>query len=193
MKISPSFYRQEDVIKLASDLLGKVLCTSMHGVLTKGIILETEAYNGIHDKACHAYQGKRTQRTEIMFHEGGKAYVYLCYGIHHLFNIVTGEENTPTAILIRAIEPLEGVEEMLSRRAKQTLKNLTGGPGTLSQALGIHSSHSGISLSENEIWLEDHGIHVPENEIEITPRIGIAYAQEDALLPYRFLWKKGQK
>ena len=192
MKIPVAYYQQTDVVALAQDLLGKVLCTNIDGVLTKGIILETEAYNGIHDKACHAYQGKRTLRTEIMFHQGGKAYVYLCYGIHHLFNIVTGEEDTPTAILIRAIEPLEGTAEILIRRKKSSLEKIAVGPGTLSQALGIKTSHTGTLLSEDRIWLEDQQISVPRNEIETTPRIGIDYAEEDALLPYRFIWKKSK-
>jgi len=175
---------------LAKDLLGKVLCTKITGVVTRGVITETEAYNGVYDKASHAYQGKTTNRTDIMFASGGKAYVYLCYGIHHLFNIVTGKENVPTAVLIRALEPLDGVPEILSRRNKKQIKNIASGPGMVSQALGIHAKHTGTNLDGDVIWLEDHGAKVPEDQITITPRIGVGYAEEDAMLPYRFVWEK---
>ncbi len=185
-----TYYQQDDVVALAKDLLGKVVCSNIDGVITKGIIRETEAYNGVVDKACHAYQGKRTKRTETMFHQGGVAYVYLCYGIHHLFNIVTGKEGTPTAILIRAIEPIEGIPTILDRRNKKDVKKIASGPGTLSQALGILTQHSGTPLNSQLIWLEDHSIEVPEAEIEIGPRIGIDYAEEDVLLPYRFIWNR---
>ncbi len=189
MKLPPEYYEKEDVVALARDLLGKVLCTRVNGVLTQGIIRETEAYNGIVDKACHAFGGRRTARTEIMFWKGGHAYVYLCYGIHHLFNVVTGSEDQPTAILIRGIEPLEGIDEMLKRRKKKDPRKLASGPGTLSQALGIHTSHTGLPLNGDQIWLEDHGILPPSHEIRCTPRIGVDYAEEDALLPYRFVWE----
>lgn len=188
-KLSEEYYLKGDVVFLAKDLIGKVLVTFIDGKLTKGVITETEAYNGIHDKACHAYGGRRTRRTEVMFQKGGKAYVYLCYGIHHLFNIVTGEENDPTAILIRGVKPLEGSDVILERRNKLSLKNIASGPGTVSQALGINTSHTGLSLLEDLIWIEDHSIIVPESELYIGPRIGIDYAEEDAFLPYRFLWK----
>ncbi len=174
---------------LAKDLIGKVLCTEIDGQVAKGIITETEAYNGVHDKACHAYGGRRTDRTEIMFGEGGKAYVYLCYGIHHLFNIVTGPKDDPTAVLIRGVEPLEGKKLFLERRKKTNLKNISSGPGTLTQALAIKTHHTGEELIGETIWIEDHGIDVPENELEIGPRIGIDYAGEDAKLPFRFLWR----
>lgn len=190
-KIPLSYYQQQDVVGLAHNLLGKVLCTELDGVLTKGIIVETEAYNGAVDKACHAYGNRRTSRTEIMFEPGGVAYIYLCYGIHHLFNIVTGEKDNPQAVLIRGIAPLEGLDTMLARRKHPPLKRLAAGPGTVSQALAIHTRHNGISLQGEEIWLEDHGISVPEDEIGIGPRIGVDYAGEDALLPYRFVWERG--
>lgn len=191
MKLPPAYYQQDDVVALAHDLLGKVLCTRINEQVTKGTITETEAYDGVTDKACHAYGGRRTARTEIMFHEGGLAYVYLCYGIHHLFNIVTGKEGDPKAVLIRGVVPFEGLETMLERRNRPPMKRLAAGPGTVSQALGVHTRHSGISLQDDAIWLEDHGIGVPENEIQIGPRIGVDYAGEDALLPYRFVWKVG--
>lgn len=190
MKIPLSYYQKEDVVALAKNLLGKVICTNINGELTKAIITETEAYNGIHDKACHAYNNRRTPRTEIMFQPGGYTYIYLCYGIHHLFNIVTGVQDDPTAVLIRSVEPLLGIETMQLRRNKSDLNKLTTGPGTLSQALGIRTDHTGILLSEKVIWLEDHGIRVESNSITASPRIGIDYAEEDALLPYRFVWDK---
>lgn len=188
-KIPLAYYRHDNVVGLARDLLGKVLCSTVDGHLTKGIITETEAYNGSVDRACHAYGNRRTPRTEIMFEEGGVAYVYLCYGIHHLFNIVTGERDNPQAILVRGISPFEGLDSMLERRKHPPLKRLAAGPGTVSQAMGIHTRHSGLSLYDNTIWLEDHGIKVPETEVTVGPRIGVDYAGEDALLPYRFVWR----
>jgi DNA-3-methyladenine glycosylase len=191
-KIPADFYRQEDVVALSRQLLGKVLCTRVDEKITRGIIMETEAYDGIGDKACHAYGNRRTPRTEVMFEAGGVAYVYLCYGIHHLFNIVTGEKDNPQAVLVRGIAPLEGLETMLTRRNNPPLKRLAAGPGTVSQALGIHTRQSGISLQSEVIWLEDHRIEVPEREVKIGPRIGVDYAEEDAFLPYRFVWGFGR-
>lgn len=187
-KLPPGFYQRADVIKIARELLGKVLVTNFNDQLTAGIITETEAYNGIIDKASHAYGGRRTSRTEVMYAPGGTAYVYLCYGIHHLFNIVTNKENTPHAVLIRAIQPLEGLDIMMQRRNKnKTDKKFTVGPGSVSQALGIHTKHTGTGLSGNDIWIADRKIKTDKSKILITPRIGVDYAGEDALLPYRFL------
>lgn len=191
MMILPNaFYTRTDVVLIAKDLLGKVLVTNFKGMLTTGIITETEAYAGVTDKASHAYNGRRTKRTEVMYHEGGLAYVYLCYGIHHLFNVVTNFADVPHAVLIRSIEPLDGIDIMLKRRNKQKLSPiLTSGPGSLSVALGIHYSYSGISLQSNNIYLEDRGILIDPGDIIATSRIGVAYAAEDALLLYRFLIK----
>ena len=190
MKIPPSFYIKDDVVKIASELLGKYLFTNFNGMLTGGIITETEAYAGITDKASHAYDDKRTKRTEIMYYKGGTAYVYLCYGIHSLFNIVTNAENIPHAVLIRGIFPTLGEEIILKRVNKKKLsKEVTNGPGKVSKALGIHFSHSGLSLSGDKIWLEDKGIKIAKNEIKITKRIGIDYAGDDVKLPYRFILK----
>jgi len=151
------------------------------------MIVETEAYAGPYDKACHAYQWRCTQRTAPMFEEGGIAYVYLIYGIYNLFNIVTHGGQQPYAVLIRAIEPLEGLDAMLERRKMVSLKpSLSAGPGTLSQALGIDRSLSGVSLNGREIWLEDRGIVIDTENIVATTRVGVDYAGEDALLPYRF-------
>ena len=190
-KLPQVFYQRADVMKISRELLGIRLCTNFNGKLTSGIISETEAYAGVTDRASHAFGGKRTKRTEIMFAEGGRAYVYLCYGIHHLFNIVTNKKGIPHAILIRGIIPENGIETMMKRRNMAVgKKNFSSGPGTVSQALGIHFKHSGEELSSNKIWLEETGIIVPEKEIQVGPRIGVDYAGKDAKLPYRFLWGK---
>jgi DNA-3-methyladenine glycosylase len=155
--------------------------------LTGGIIVETEAYAGITDRASHAYGGRRTDRTEIMFLEGGVAYIYLCYGIHSLFNIVTHKEGTPHAVLIRGIKPMAGLDIMLKRSGKIKPDKLFGiGPGKVSKILGIHFVQTGESLSGNKIWLENRGIKVKASDIIAGPRIGVDYAGEDAKLPYRF-------
>ena len=187
-KIPLSFYRSKDVVSIAKKLIGKRLCTNFDNKFTSGIIIETEAYAGITDKASHAFGGKLTDRTKTMYDDAGTAYVYLCYGIHHLFNIVTNKKGIPHAILIRAILPEEGIETMMKRRKKKTIdKTFSGGPGTVSKALGIQVKHSGKSLLENEIWVEETGIKIPKKEIIAGPRIGVDYAGEDAKLPYRFL------
>jgi len=196
MKLSSVYYLQDDVVKISRDLLGKVLCTYLDGRLTSGVITETEAYAGTTDKASHAYGGRRTARNEVMYHEGGKAYVYLCYGIHHLFNVVTNVEGIPHAVLIRGIFPVEGIPEILQRRkTKHVVKDFTTGPGKVSAALGIHTGLNGLLLSENTIWIEDRGLSFADEDVHIGPRIGIDYAGEDAFLPYRFYvsWEKSKK
>ena len=188
-KLSANFYQREDVLTITRDLLGKVLCTQFDGNLTSGIIVETEAYAGVTDKASHAYGGRRTKRTEIMYAPGGTAYVYLCYGIHHLFNVVTNVKDVPHAILIRAIEPIEGIDIMFQRRnMKKFLPKLTSGPGILSKAMGISIYHSGISLFDNQIWIENSGNNYPSDNIKIisSPRVGIKYSGKDANNPWRF-------
>ncbi|WP_242926649.1 DNA-3-methyladenine glycosylase [Pontibacter vulgaris] len=193
MKLPASFYTRPDVVQIAQGLLGKYLYTSVDGMLTGGMIVETEAYSGENDRACHAHMNRRTQRTEIMYQEGGVAYVYLVYGMYNLFNIITNVEGKADAVLIRAIEPETGVEEMLLRRNMASIKpNLTAGPGVLSIALGINRKHYGEDLTGNTIWVEDKGLKVPAESIAIGPRIGVEYAGEDALLPWRF-WLKGNK
>ena len=182
------FYTRNDVVGVARDLLGKVLCSHFDGRETKAIITETEAYAGVGDRASHAYGGRRTKRTEPMYREGGIAYVYLCYGIHHLFNVVIGEVGDPQAVLVRAGRPLEGIESMLARRAKERVdENLLAGPGSLAQALGIRTEFSGTSLVGAQIWIEDHDILFDEQSITVGPRIGVDYAAEDAARPYRFV------
>ncbi|MDQ0781845.1 DNA-3-methyladenine glycosylase [Chryseobacterium sp. W4I1] len=190
MKLPLPYYLNQDVIFLARDLLGKVLFTEINGNVTAGIIVETEAYFGVLDKASHAYGGRRTERTETLYSPGGVSYVYLCYGIHHLFNIVTSTEGEPHAVLIRAVEPLIGKEIMEFRRNMPASKTaISSGPGSAAKALGIDRSFNKKDLTENEIWIEDHGIRYSDEEIVAGPRIGVAYAQEDALLPWRFYIK----
>ncbi len=188
-KLTRKFYLQTDVISVAKQLLGKSLCTKIDGKTCKALITETEAYNGIIDKASHAYGNRNTPRTSTMFLEGGVAYIYLCYGIHHLFNVVTHAESVPHAVLIRAIQPSYGIEHMMQRRNRTKIDRLlSSGPGTLSQALGINTLYNGEPLTGNKIWIEDAPL-IPEKNIVISTRIGVDYAAEDALLPYRFYIK----
>tara|TARA_Y100000589_G_scaffold291166_1_gene294466 strand:- start:74132 stop:74728 length:597 start_codon:yes stop_codon:yes gene_type:complete len=188
MKLTKAYYLNEDVLSIAKDLIGKVLYTKRDGEITAGIITETEAYAGESDKASHAYGGRRTERTETMYKEGGVAYVYLCYGMYHLFNVVTGAKDVPHAVLVRAVYPYENEALILNRRkAKKFHKNLLNGPGKLTLGLGISKNDNNTDLTGNKIWIEDKNIYIPEDKIKITPRIGIDYAGEDAKLPYRFL------
>jgi DNA-3-methyladenine glycosylase len=188
-RLDASFYEREDVVQISKDLLGKVLVSFFDNVKTTGIIVETEAYRGPDDKASHAYNNRYTDRTKIMYENGGLAYVYLCYGIHHLFNVVTAKKGMAHAVLIRAIEPLENVGIMLERRMFDQLKpQLTAGPGVMSKALGITTENTGIDLTHpnSKIWIEDHHITInPENIIE-SPRVGVAYAEECAGWDWRF-------
>jgi DNA-3-methyladenine glycosylase len=179
-----AFYTRPEVVRIARELLGMVLVSEIDGVRTSGIITETEAYVGIGDRASHAFGGRRTARTEVMYAVGGTAYVYLCYGMHHLFNVVTHEAGTPHAVLVRAMEPLEGVEAMRARRIGRPLR--TGGPALVGAALGIRTTHSGLDLLEGPIRIEDHGYRPRRGSIMTGPRIGVDYAGADARLPYRF-------
>lgn len=192
-KLPENFYQRNDVTIISKELLGKFLISDIDGVITGGMITEVEAYNGISDKASHAFGGRRTNRTETMYGKGGICYVYLCYGIHHLFNVVTNKINIPHAVLIRAIEPIIGIDEMLKRRKKINIQpTLTSGPGSMSSSLGIKTSDSGSDLCGNRIYIEDRGINISPSEIISTKRIGVAYAGKDALLKYRF-YIKGNK
>lgn len=190
-KLSRDFYLHKDVLKISRGLIGKFLVTRIGNKVTSGMIIETEAYKGAVDKASHAYNNRRTTRNEVMYAQGGISYVYLCYGIHHLFNIVTNAAEIPHAVLIRAILPKDGLALMMKRRSlKSITKKFSDGPGTMSQALGIKTMHSGISLNGDTIFLEDRNINFANSQIETGPRIGIDYAGEDALLPYRFRLKE---
>lgn len=181
------FYRRADVVQISRDLLGQYLFTRIGGrTVTGGRIVETEAYAGATDRASHAYGNRRTRRTAVMYSAGGVAYVYLCYGLHALFNIITSIEGIPHAVLIRALEPTHGIPVMLQRRRKLRLdRTLTAGPGALTQALGITVRHSGQSLQGNEIWLEQ-GIKLHPEQVVATTRIGVDYAGADAKRPWRF-------
>ena len=192
-KLTADFYEREDVLAISRELLGKVLCTNFDGKLTSGIIVETEAYAGITDKASHAYRGRRTNRTETMYTIGGSAYVYLCYGIHHLFNVVTNVEGVPHAVLIRAVQPLDGIDIMLRRRNMKTISNrLTAGPGILSQAMDISVHSSGQSLLDKQMWIENRENNNPLKDFQIisSPRVGVQYAGKDASNPWRFQVEK---
>jgi DNA-3-methyladenine glycosylase len=192
-KVPLSFYNRKDVVKIARELLGKIIVTNFNGKITSGKIVETEAYVGIIDKASHSFGGRRTSRNEHMYSAAGTAYVYICYGMHQMMNIVTNEKEIPDAILIRAIEPLEGIEIMLKRTGKNKLdKTLTRGPGNVGKALGIFKHHSGLFLLDDEIFLMDNGEKNPDENIGISKRIGVESAGTDALLPYRFYVKGNQ-
>ncbi len=186
--LQPSFYDRPNVTIIARELIGKVLMTSFNEEFTAGRIVETEAYNGSVDRASHAFGNRRTNRTEVMFGKPGTAYVYLCYGIHHLFNVVTNRKDVPHAILIRAIEPLKGIDIMQDRARKKVLDNtLTRGPGNVSKALGIFTYHSGSDLCNSDIKIADDGFRYKKKDIIVTTRIGVDYAGPDALLPYRYI------
>ncbi len=188
-RLPRQWYLDEDVVRMARALLGKYLVTAFDGTRTAGRIVETEAYRGPDDRASHAWGGRRTARTEVMYRQGGTAYVYLCYGIHHLFNVVTGPEGMAHAVLIRALEPAEGLDVMLQRRGMKRLEpRLTAGPGTLAQALGIRTAHTGTDLTNphSPIWIEDRGDIVAETDIVATTRIGVDYAGPCAQRPWRF-------
>jgi DNA-3-methyladenine glycosylase len=193
MVLPESFYRRDDVVAIARELLGKVIVTDIDGRISSGIITETEAYAGIADRASHAYGGRRTKRTETMYAAGGVAYVFLCYGIHHLFNVVTNTVDVPHAVLIRGLQPLEGIDTMLARRGKVRLQpSLSAGPGALSQALGIDTMHTGVSLQGPGITIVEGPEVIKDQDIVAATRVGVAYVQEDALLPYRFYIRGNQ-
>ncbi len=190
-KILPlSFFLRPDVTIIAKELVGKCLATNFAGKLTAMRIVETEAYNGIIDKASHAYNHRKTNRTNVMYAQGGIAYIYVCYGIHQLFNIVTNKKDIPHAILIRAGEPLIGIDIMAARTHKKNTDITIGkGPGNLSKALGIHVGYTGHAFNKKEIYLYADGFSLHPDQIGVSPRIGVDYAGEDALLPYRFYIK----
>lgn len=184
-KIAPDFYLQPNTEEIAQKLLGKHVCTNINSRFCRAMITETEAYT-MNDRACHAFGGRRTARNEPMFQTGGISYVYLCYGIHRLFNIVTNRKGIADAVLVRAVRPLEGVEHMLIRRKMENVhQRLTSGPGSVSEALGIQLVHNRVELWGDTVWLEE-GEDFERNQITTTTRIGVPYAGPDALLPRRF-------
>jgi DNA-3-methyladenine glycosylase len=184
LKLTERFYHRKDVAKIARELIGKKLITNISGKFTSGMIVETEAYSFM-EKGCHAYNNKLTNRNKVMFEKGGVSYVYLCYGMHNLFNIVTNIEDKAEAVLIRALEPIEGIDWMMNRMNAKTPRKITSGPGKLSKAMGIDRTFYGISLLSDELWVEEF-IEIPSKEILISERIGIEYAGDDARLPWRF-------
>jgi DNA-3-methyladenine glycosylase len=188
MKLNQDFYIRNSVTQIAQELLGKYIFTYIDNKLTAGIITETEAYAGIVDRASHAYNYRRTARTEVMYAQGGVAYVYLCYGVHHLFNVVTNQKEVPHAVLLRGIYPVSGIEIMEKRIGKKFKdKSFSDGPGKASKALGIRVINTGENLTGNKIWIEDKGVQVNKKDYTQGPRIGVIYAGKDALLPYRYL------
>jgi DNA-3-methyladenine glycosylase len=192
-KLSLAFYQRKDVVEIAKDLLGKIVVTNVGGKITTGRVVETEAYVAHVDKASHAYNGKRTLRNEAMYAAAGAVYVYICYGMHNMLNIVTNDVNVPDAILIRALEPLNGIDFMLERTGKKIFDNtLTKGPGNVAKAMGISKSISGLMLGNEQINIYKDDFLLFENEIGTSKRIGIESADTDALLPYRF-FVKGNK
>ncbi len=186
-KLPLSFYARKDVVRIAKDLIGKIIVTNFDGNLTSGKVVETEAYVALTDKASHSYGGRRTARNEHMYSAPGTAYVYICYGLHQMMNIVTNDKDVPDAVLIRAVEPIDGIDIMLKRTGKQIFDStLTRGPGNVGKALGIFKHHSGNYLLGNEIYLMDNKIKINNEEIGISKRIGVESAGQDAQLPYRF-------
>jgi DNA-3-methyladenine glycosylase len=184
MRLALEFFQRSKVTQIARELLGKVLITRTDGKITAGLIVESEAYSW-RERGCHAFNNKRTSRNEVMFGPGGFAYVYLCYGIHHLFNVVTNAEDRAEAVLIRALEPLQGTELMRERMQVDRINGITSGPGKLTRALGIDRSFNGKFLLGEDIWIEE-GTMIKPREIVSSRRIGIDYAGKDALLPWRF-------
>jgi DNA-3-methyladenine glycosylase len=190
VKLARARYTRADVVAVARRLLGSLLVApARDGRRVSGIIVETEAYRGPEDRASHAYGGRRTRRTETMYAPGGTAYVYFVYGMYHQFNVVTNVAEVPHAVLVRALEPVEGVELMRRRRGGAAPLDLTSGPGKLCIALGIDRRLDGADLLGDRIWLEA-GRRVRPTAIAAGPRVGIDYALEWAARPWRF-WLRG--
>ncbi len=189
-KLSLEFYRRNDVVKIAKELLGKIVVTNVEGIISSGRIVETEAYVAFVDKASHAYNGKQTLRNEAMYASAGAVYVYICYGMHNMLNVVTNDLDIPDAILIRALEPIKGIDDMLVRKGKEIFDaTLTKGPGNVAKAMGITKTMSGLMLGNKKIYIAEDDFVLLENEIGTSRRIGIDSAGSDALLPYRFFIK----
>jgi DNA-3-methyladenine glycosylase len=190
-KLPLQFYEQTDVVRVARQLIGKIVVTNIKGYITSGRIVETEAYVAFTDKASHSFNGRRTARNEHMYADAGTAYIYICYGMHQMLNVVTNKKDIPDAVLIRALEPLKGIEIMLKRTGKPVLDyTLTRGPGNVGKALGIFKEDSGIHLRNNQIYIvEDKNFEIQPHQIGVSKRIGVESAGADGLLPYRFFLK----
>ncbi|HEX8338739.1 MAG TPA: DNA-3-methyladenine glycosylase [Pyrinomonadaceae bacterium] len=191
-RLERDFYTRADTLRVARELLGKRLVVpTPEGARVSGRVVETEAYLGVEDRAAHSYGGRRTRRTETMYAAGGTVYVFFVYGMHHQFNVVAGPEGRPHAVLVRAVEPEEGTGLMRERRPVPKERELTSGPGKLCRALGIDLTFDGEDLTTSDrVWLEETGQTYRPGEIASGPRIGVAYAAEDALKPWRF-WVEG--
>lgn len=186
MKLPKEFYSRPDTLIIAKNLLGKTLCSNIDGMFTSGMIVETEMYCGVEDRGCHAFGGRLTKRTEIMYAEGGVCYVYLCYGIHRLFNVITHTIGYPHAILIRAIQPLNGIDVMLQRiNKKKYTDQMAAGPGLLTQCLGIDLQHNGMSLQSDNIWIEGEREMEDATIIE-SARVGMNFEGFYKTVPWRF-------
>mgnify|MGYP001384755593 CR=1 FL=1 len=188
-KLNKSFYCSNNILDIAQSLLGKILYTNFSNKLTGGMIVEVEAYLGATDKACHSYNNKRTKRTEAMFESGGISYVYLCYGMHYLFNIVTNHANIPHSVLIRSAIVKSGLSAIQTRRNPNISNTkLLNGPGNFAKGMGITMDFNGIYLNSNNIWIENtfsNGLSIESNL-----RVGIDFAGPDALLPWRYILKQ---
>jgi DNA-3-methyladenine glycosylase len=193
VKLERDFYTRADTLAVARELLGKRLVVPADGGRrVSGRIVEVEAYLGAEDRAAHSFGGRRTRRTETMYAVGGTVYVFFVYGMHHQFNVVTGPEGLPHAVLVRAVEPEEGVELMKERRPVRKERELTSGPGKLCRALSIDLTFDGEDLKGRRVWVEETGAKFKPDEVASGARIGVAYAGEDALRPWRF-WVRGNE
>lgn len=180
-----SFYRR-DTETVARELLGQVMYRRLpDGRLLSGLIVETEAYLGLADKACHTHGGRRTARTEMMYADGGVAYVYLIYGMYHCLNAVTRREGDPEAVLIRALAPVQGRDYWAAMYPKLKPHQWLSGPGRLCRALQVDKTCNGLSLRSDELWIAA-GQAVPASDILASPRVGVDYAGEAAEWPLRF-------
>lgn len=192
-KLAREDYTDPRPTRAARFFLGKFLCVQAADGYAEGMITETEAYGGPLDAASHAFGNRRTARTEIMFAQGGAAYVYLCYGLHRLFNIVTGPKGSPQAVLIRAVRITAGEALVRKRRRGVAEKDWASGPGRVCAALGIGMHHNGHDLLGETVWIEDRGVIPPAREVKRMPRIGVDYAGTWAQKPWRFVWEPAFK
>lgn len=188
IKLSYTFYSGDNVVKIAKSLLGKFLVTDLPEGKTSGMIVETEAYSW-RERGCHAFNHKKTNRNAAMFEQGGVSYVYLCYGVHELFNVVTNKKGFAEAVLIRALQPVDGIDLMMDRYKIKKPNGITSGPGKLTKALGITRAHNLQDLNGDTVWIEDRNHKVKANSIHASARIGMNFHGEDAILPWRFTIK----
>lgn len=189
MRLLPqSYYQSEDVLALAQDLLGKIIVSEVDGYRVAARIVETEAYKAPEDKASHAYGNKKTARTATMYEQGGRSYIYLCYGIHHLCNVVTGPKDVAHAVLIRAVEPIQGVDIINDRRqVKGSRYNTANGPGKWTQAMGITTRFNNHTYHDNHSLIRIYdGPSIPSKDVVESARVGVEYAKECALWPWRY-------